>query len=273
MLDIALPFHLLQQLVATVLAAAHSGLAALGLAPDSGLTWSLSIAVLVVSVRVALLPLAAHGIRTARAAARARPAQQEVTRRYAGKRDLESLQAMRAEQRAIHAEHGVSALGCLPVLLQLPILFALYGALSAVATRQPIGAMDVALVASAGSASLLGVTLADRWGGTWAASPWHALVIVALAATSAGLSYTTQRWFVLPNTVLAGLPTQMAHVHRFMPALSAVGVLFAAGAVPVGLLVYWVASNAWTLGQSAVVCRWFPTPGSAAFTAWEARRA
>lgn len=271
--DLSLPVHLLQHLVAGVLATAHTQLTMLGLAPDSGLTWALAIALLVVAVRVALLPLVAHGIRTARATAAARPALQEVARRYAGKRDLESLQAMRAEQRAIQSEHGVSALGCLPILLQLPILFALYAVLSDVANRHPIGAMDAALVASAGSASLLGVALADRWGGAWAASPWHALVVVALALASAGLSYVTQRWFVLPNMTLEGLPQQMVDVHRLLPAISAVGVLVAAGAVPVGLLVYWLASNAWTLAQSAVVCRWFPTPGSAAHAAWEVRRA
>jgi len=36
--------------------------------------------------------------------------------------------------------------------------------------------------------------------------------------------------------------------------------------VPVALLVYWVCSSRWTLVQSAVVWRWFPTPGSAAAT-------
>ena len=44
------------------------GLTALGLAPNSGLTWASAIALLVVAVRVALLPLVAHGIRAARAA-------------------------------------------------------------------------------------------------------------------------------------------------------------------------------------------------------------
>ena len=270
--DFALPIHLLEGLVAGVLATAHHGLAGLGLTPGSGVTWTLAIALLVVCVRLALLPLVAHGIRTARAAARARPALQEIARRYAGKRDIDSLREMREEQRRVQAEHGVSALGCLPLLLQLPILFALYAVLSDVANRQPIGAMDIALVASAGSASLLGVTLADRWGGVWSSSPVAALVVVALAVISAGLSYATQRWFVLPNTSLDGLPAQMADVHRFMPAMSAVGLLLAAGAVPVGLLVYWVISNAWTLAQQAVVCRWFPTPGSPAHATWVARR-
>ena len=72
--DLAFPVHLLENLVAAVLAAAHTGLTALGLAPNSGLTWASAIALLVVAVRVALLPLVAHGIRAARAGARARRA-------------------------------------------------------------------------------------------------------------------------------------------------------------------------------------------------------
>ena len=56
----------------------------------------------------------------------------------------------------------------------------------------------------------------------------------------------------------------MTKVHQLMPAISAVGLIVAAGAVPVALLVYWVCNSAWTLGQSAIVWRWFPTPGSPA---------
>ena len=35
-------------------------------------------------------------------------------------------------------------------------------------------------------------------------------------------------------------------------------------APPVALLAYWVFNSVWTLGQSAVIWRWFPTPGSPA---------
>ena len=38
---------------------------------------------------------------------------------------------------------------------------------------------------------------------------------------------------------------------------------------PVALLAYWVCNSAWTLGQSAAIAHWFPTPGTAAY----ARRA
>lgn len=57
-----------------------------------------------------------------------------------------------------------------------------------------------------------------------------------------------------------------------MPALSALGLLVAAGAVPVALLAYWLCNALWTLGQAAVVWRWFPTPGSPAALRREAAR-
>lgn len=267
--DVIQPVRLV---VAQVLAVAHDLLTGLGLDPAGGATWVAAIAAVVVAVRLALLPVVAHGVRTARAAARARPALTELRARYAGRRDPDSLRALAAEQRAIQAEHGLSPLGCLPALLQLPILFALYGVLSAVAAGRPVGAMDAALVASAGSASWLGVRLAYRAGGLFA-SPAHLGVVVLLAGTSAALSYATQRWFTLPNTSLEGLPEAMVGVQRYMPAVSAAGILVSAAVVPVGLLVYWVASNAWILAQTAAIARWWPTPGTVAHHAWAARRA
>lgn len=265
--DLLSPFT---HLVAAALAAAHTFAAWLGLDPGGGPAWLLAIVGLVIVVRAVLLPLTAHSVRLARASGRARPQLTELRRRYQGRKDLESLREMAAEQRRIQAEHGVSRAGCLPVLLQLPVLFALYHVLAGVARGEPVGAMDAVLVASAGSASLLGVSLADRL--DLLASPGRLAVVAGLALTSALLSYATQRWFVLPNLVLDGLPEAFADAQRMMPVLSAVGLLVAAGAVPVGLLVYWVASNAWTLGQQAVITRWFPTPGSAAHAGWQARR-
>ncbi len=261
------PFDALTHLIAATLAAAHRAVTGLGLPADGSVAWLLAIVALVVMVRLVLLPVVVHGVRMAHAGARARPDLLDLQRRYAGRTDPDSLRELLAARRAVNADHGVSRLGCLPVLLQLPILFALYAVLSAVAQRQPIGAMDAALVASAGSASILGVTLADRWGDALGHSTGHALVVVVLAALAAGLSYLTQRYAVLPNMVLDGMPDGFAEVQRMMPAVSALGILVAAVAVPFGLLVYWVATNAWTLAQQGLIVRFAPTPGSAAYAA------
>lgn len=265
-------FDTLTQLIAAALAAGHALVTRAGLPADGSLGWILAIVALVVAVRVALLPVVVHGVRLAHAGARARPHLRELQERYAGRTDPDSVRELFAARRAVNAEHGVSRLGCLPLLLQLPILFALYAVLGAVANRQPVGAMDAALVASAGSASILGVSLADRWGDALGHSAGHALVVVLLAASAAGLSYLTQRYAVLPNQVLDGLPEAFAQAQRVMPAVSALGILAGAIAVPLGLLVYWVANNAFTLVQQGAITRFAPTPGSPAYAARAARR-
>lgn len=213
----------ISHVLAAVLALAHTGLVSLGADPGSGTTWVLCVAVLVVVVRAALLPLVAHGVRRAHAAARARPQASDL----------------------------------LP-LIQLPILLALYHLLSDVAAGVAIGAVTPHLVASLGAATLLGLPLAERGylGAGWS----HLAVVGGLAVVAALLSYATQRFLVAPSTVLGDVPDAIARIHQMLPALSAAGLLVAGGAVPVAMLVYWVCNSIWTLGQSAVIRRWFPTP-------------
>lgn len=248
--------------LAIVVAAVHTALASLGLGPASGLTWLLCIAAVVVSVRVALLPLAVHGVRLAHASARARPQLERLATRYRGRRDPEALRALAQERRRIAAEHGMSRLGCLPLLVQVPVWLALYRLVSEVAAGHTVGAMGAGLVASLGAATVLGVRLAER--GYLAAGPSQLVVVAGMACATAVLSYVTQKYLLLPNTVTGAMPEPMAQVQRVMPAVSAVGLLVAGGVVPVALLAYWLCNAVWTLGQAAVVWRWFPTPGSAA---------
>ena len=85
--------------------------------------------------------------------------------------------------------------------------------------------------------------------------------------TAAALAFVTQKFLVAPNTVVADLPEAMAKLQHLTPAIAALGVAVAGGVVPVALLVYWVCNAVWTLGQAAVVWRWFPTPGSPAAAA------
>ena len=254
----------LSHALAVVVATAHSGLTSLGADPVSGTTWLLSVAAVVVLVRLALLPLAVHGVRLAHATARARPQLQELTKRYRNRKDPESMRALMQERRRIAAEHNTPRLGFLPLLVQLPIWLALYHLLASVAAGAPVGAMNPELVASLGAATLLGVPLAER--GYLGAGLTHLAVVAGLACTAAVLSYVTQKYLVGPNTVIADLPDLMARTQQLMPLLSAIGLIVAGGVVPVALLVYWACNAAWTLGQCAVIWHWFPTPGSPAAT-------
>jgi YidC/Oxa1 family membrane protein insertase len=218
----------LSHALAALIAAAHTGLTQVGADPAAGSTWLLCIAAVVVTVRLALLPLVAHGVRLSHASARARPHLQALTERYRSRTDRESVRRLMEERRRLAAEHGMPRLGCLPMLVQLPIWIALYHLVTDVAAGVPVGAMSPQLVASLGAA------------------------------------YVTQKYVVLPNTVTGGLPEAMATAQQLMPAVSALGLLMAGGVVPAALLVYWVCNSLWTLGQSLVIRHWFPTPGSPA---------
>src|SRR4029450_372359 len=119
----------------------------------------------------------------------------------------------------------------------------------------PVGAVNTELVASLGTATVLGVSLAQR--GYLGAGWTHLAVVAGLAGTAAILSYVTQKYLIAPNALLTDIPEVMARTQQMMPAISAIGLVVAGGVVPVALLVYWVCNAAWTLGQSPVVWHWF----------------
>nr|WP_245916947.1 hypothetical protein [Nocardioides gansuensis] len=139
---------------------------------------------------------------------------------------------------------------------------ALYRLLADTAAGAPVGAMSTELVASLGAATLLGVPLAAR--GYVGAGWTHLAVVAGIACVTAAVTYFTQKHLVTPNLVTADLPEMVARTQQLMPLLSALGLVVAGGVVPLAMLVYWTCNALWTCGQSAVICRWFPTPGSPA---------
>lgn len=177
----------LSHALATVVATAHSAVTARGADPDGAAAWLLSIAAVVVLVRLALLPLVVRGVRQAHAAARARPHLQRLSDQYreqlAG-RDPDTLRAYLEERRRLGAEHGVSRLGCLPTLAQIPVWMSLYHLLAQVAGGTAVGALTPALVVSFGAATVLGVPLAAHG---YAGAGAHLAVVAGLAGTASSV--------------------------------------------------------------------------------------
>lgn len=252
----------LSHVLAAVVAGAHDALTALGAGESSGITWCLSIAAVVVVVRSALLPITVHAVRSAHAAARARPHLRALAQEFKGRTDQDALRAQLAARREISAEHGMSRLGCLPLLVQIPVWIALYHLLRDAAAGRTVGLLDAGQVEALGRAQLAGVGLTDH--GYLGDGGGHLLVVLGLAAATAALGFVTQRHLVMPNTSLADMPEAMASAQRVVPFVSAVGILVAGHVVPVALVFYWLCGALWTFTQSAVVWRWFPTPGTPA---------
>ena len=269
-------FRPVETAIAWLLASLHDLAATAGW--GAGTAWLAALIGLVVVVRGALVPVTIRQVRLAHAAARARPALAEIARRYAGRTDPESLRRQLAESRAVRAEHGVS-LGLMPLLVQGVVLFGLYRVLADIAAGRAVGAMGDALVASARTARLGGVSLADSVAGTagvgLSGAAGTGVAILAIGALAAVITYAATRWLSLPNMVepQPGEPGAelAATTRRITPTIAALGLLVSAPFVPSGVLVYWLISATWTAAQLTVVGRWAPTPGTAAHAAYEKR--
>ncbi len=87
----------------------------------------LSIIIFTIITRLLMLPLAFKQQKSMKAMQKVQPEVKKIQDKYKGKKDQESQQKMQAETSALYREHNVSPLsGCLPLVVQMPIIFALY---------------------------------------------------------------------------------------------------------------------------------------------------
>lgn len=87
----------------------------------------LSIILFTIVIYLLLLPLTIKQQKFSKLSARMNPEIQAIQEKYKGKQDNESMLAMNEETKRVYAKYGVSPSGsCVQLLVQMPILFALY---------------------------------------------------------------------------------------------------------------------------------------------------
>jgi YidC/Oxa1 family membrane protein insertase len=196
-----------------------------------GLEYGAAIVGLTFITRLAILPLSVKQIRSMREMAAIQPHLKEIQERY--KDDRERLQR---ESMRLFQEHGVNPFAsCLPLLLQLPVFLALFYLLQSDEFEDE--------VEQAGETSWLFVEnlLENATGGELA------ILLALYLGTSviAGLIMTGRQATGQQRMLSMGLPILFTPIMISFPA---------------GLLVYWISTNVWTMGQQAVVKIFFPPP-------------
>src|SRR3954465_15815951 len=151
----------LEYAVAWIMVNFHGLLTAVGLPSASGWTWALSIVGLVVVIRIILIPLFVKQIKASRGLQLIQPEMQKIQKRYKGKTDPESRQAMTQETMALYKESGTNPFAsCLPIILQPPTFFALFRVLNQnVRNSIPIGPLTTELATSADNSTIFGAPL------------------------------------------------------------------------------------------------------------------
>jgi YidC/Oxa1 family membrane protein insertase len=238
--------------------------------PDTGWAWGLSIVSLVILIRICLIPLFVKQIKSTRAMQTLQPEMKKIQERYKNDKQRQSEEMMK-----LYKETGTNPLSsCLPILAQSPFFFALYHVLNGIAPGDTIGVINDSLLASARKAHIFGAPLAAKFkdgsatvqalGAT--VTDVRVVTAVMIVMMSASQFYT-QRQLMTKNvdtTVKTPFMQQQKMLMYVFPLMFAVfGINF-----PVGVLVYWLTTNVWTMGQQMYVIHNNPTPGSKAQAAY-----
>ncbi|MFF8229451.1 membrane protein insertase YidC [Streptomyces caelestis] len=266
---IASLFSFITTPVSWVIVQFHSVYGAL-FGPDTGWAWGLSIVSLVILIRICLIPLFVKQIKATRAMQTLQPEMKKIQERYKNDKQRQSEEMMK-----LYKDTGTNPLSsCLPILAQSPFFFALYHVLNSIASNDTIGVINTSLLESAQKAHIVGAPLAVKF--TDSASKVEALgasltdvrVVTAIMIVLMSASqFFTQRQLMTKNvdtTVKTPFMQQQKMLMYVFPIMFAVfGINF-----PVGVLVYWLTTNVWTMGQQMYVIHNNPTPGSKAQAAY-----
>ncbi|MBB2925219.1 membrane protein insertase YidC [Cellulomonas cellasea] len=270
--------------VAWIMVQFHSLLTKAGLDEESGAAWALSIVGLVIVMRILLIPLFFKQIKASRGMQLLAPEMQAIQKKYKGKTDPASREAMSRETMELYRKHGTNPFAsCLPILAQSPIFFALFRVLyslgpladgtypNAENPKATIGPLTAQLAGQAESATIFGAPLSGTFLGSddIQVKVVTVLLILAMSATT----FLTQRQLTMKNMPPAALQGPMAQQQKML--LYLMPIIFAVSGVnfPIGVLIYWTTTNLWSMGQQFYTIRRMPAPGSQAEIALKERRA
>ena len=198
-----------------------------------GLGWGPAIVALTFVTRIAIIPLSIKQIRSMRALQAYAPQMKEINEKY-----KDDPQRKQREMMAFYKENQINPLAsCFPLLLQLPVFLALFYLLQSdefqdqVLASPPEGWLFIPDLTEKATGAVL-ITL---------------IVIYIVTQLGAGLVMAasadrTQRM------IMFGLPLIIVPFIINFPA---------------GLIVYWITTNVWTVGQQYVVKRVAPPPAKA----------
>ena len=193
-------------------------------------SWGWSIILLTFTVRLVILPLTFKGVKSMQRMQQLQPEIKAIQARYKGDR-----QRMNQEVMAFYQREKVNPLGsCLPLALQIPFFIALF---------QLLNHRDFARDLGNNKSFFFIPDLTDKVTG-------HTGVLIALI-----LLYVGTQLAASAVTAISADPTQ----RRIMLALPFVFTVFIIN-FQAGLIVYWITTNVWTIGQQLVVKKLYPKP-------------
>ena len=194
-----------------------------------GLSWAWSIVALTVLVRIVLVPLVVRQIHSMQSLQAHGPQMKEIQKKYKGDR-----QRMNDELMKFYKENNINpAASCLPLLAQFPVFISLFYVLRHFSKTAHHGSLAWLHVVPSISAK--------------ANSHWSGYLLIAIYA----LSQVSSTYFMS-----ATMDKTQRTLMLFLPIFFLPVVI----RFPVGLVLYWMTTNLWTVGQGLITRRLAPKP-------------
>lgn len=266
--------------VAWVMVYIHKFLVLIGMGDGPGAAWVLSIIGLTIFVRILIMPLFVKQIRASRGMQLMQPELQALQAKYKGKKDAASKQRQQEEMMALYRKHGTNPLSsCMPILIQMPIFFALFRVLAnleAIANhayegRDSIGPLTAELANQVQHSTVFGASLSSSFmnSSDMTVKVVTVIMIIAMSAT---------QWYTMAQLSMKNMPESsknsdnpMMRSQRMMMTIMPIFFAFTGVQFQIGVLIYWVTSNLWTMGQQFYTISRMPAPGSEAEKKFRAR--
>ncbi len=229
------------------------------LGPDNGITWALSVVFLVFTLRALLFKPFVSQVRSMRKMQEFAPEIKKLQEKHKGDR-----QKLAAEMQKLQSEHGVNPLGgCLPILVQIPVFIGLFQVLREFKPGKTENyGFNEAEVASFIDADLFGaklsayITMAQQQLAELDTTRGYVIAVsVPLMILASIATHWTARHSVERQSAAAAANPQAAIMNKLTLYIFPLGVLVGGFFFPIAILIYWLANNAWTLGQQWVVYR------------------
>jgi YidC/Oxa1 family membrane protein insertase len=239
---------------------------------DAGGTWALSIVGLVVVMRIILIPLFVRQIKSMRNMQLIQPQMRELQAKYGHDKEKLSQEMMK-----LYKETGSNPFSsCLPVLAQAPFFFALFRTLNGIAEDIPRGAFAdyPALFDSLSNSTVFGAPLAASFATAYDyPNPTTTRIIAAIMVVlMTATTFFTQRQLMRQNMPKTALEGPFAQQQKILLYVLPLMFLFSGYYFPLGVVLYWLVSNIWTMGQQFYVIRRMPAPGTPAEEAMRRRK-
>ncbi len=274
----------IQIAVAWIMVTIHSGLALI-FGDGSGPAWVLSIVGLTITIRILIMPLFFKQIKASRGMQLMQPDLQALQKKYKGKTDPVSRQAQQQEMMDLYKKHGSNPFSsCLPMILQMPIFFALFRVLNQVkplaenghvlvagAERTAIGPLTVSLASEMESSTFMGAPLSETFLGS---DILQVKIVAAILVVTMGVTqFVSIKQLSMKNMPASAMDNPIMRQQKMMLYVMPVVFAISGVAFPIGVLIYWTVSNLWSMGQQAYTIRRQPAPGSEAYKAKQVRDA